>query len=130
MLVLRATTPCSHHRHQASPKGLLDLSPPPSLSSNQRRHARRRFYQIIDHFDVDDGQAGQIRGTSYNRPRLVRLTYEYALAEESRALFLQAFFRSVQLPIDDEEDVVFENIEQRIQSDVLGFAEYLIDNFF
>ena len=120
----------SHRHHQASLEGILDSSPAPALSETQRHHAHRRFYQIIGHFDTDDQIAQTRNSKSYNRPRLVRLTYEYALSQESRDLFLRAFFRSVQLQINDEEDLVVEHIAQRIQPDVFGFAECLMEDIF
>lgn len=119
----------AHHRHQASLESIINFSPPPLLSANQRNHASRRFYQIINHFDVT-GDARPTRGT-YNVPRLIRLTYEYALSEESRDLFLQAFFRALQLRLDDEEDVdLGGNREENIRADMVGFSEYLMDNFY
>ncbi|KAI5861110.1 hypothetical protein GGS23DRAFT_612060 [Durotheca rogersii] len=117
------------HQHQASLESILDFSGPLSLSSDQRNRASRRFYQIVNHFDVD-AEIEPSRGASYNRPRLIRLTYEYALSEDSRDLLLQAFFRSIRLDFDDEGDVIFGDGEEELRQDMIGFAEYLMDNFF
>lgn len=117
----------SHHRHQVSLEGIVDFLPPPALSDQQRINASRRFYSIVNHFDNGENPTG---GVSYNRPRLIRLTYEYALSNESRDLILQAFFRSLGLALDDEAEVVFGGQEDDIRSNVYGFAEYLMDNFF
>ena len=120
----------AQHHHQASLEGILDFSLDNSLTESQRNHGSRRFLQIISYFDVDDGAAaGEAYGATYNRPRLVRLTYEYALSDESRDLLLQAFFRCIQLRLDDEGDVALDDLE-RIRSDVVGFAEYLMDSFY
>ncbi|KAK5996810.1 hypothetical protein PT974_02153 [Cladobotryum mycophilum] len=44
------------------------------LAVDQRAKAKRVFYHVIEHFEgAEDGHDNQ-----YNRPRLVRLTYEYA----------------------------------------------------
>jgi len=119
----------AHHRHQASLESIINFSPPPALSASQRNHASRKFYQIVNHFDVA-GDARPARGT-YNVPRLIRLTYEYALSEESRDLILQAFFRALELRLDDPEDVALGGEQgENIRADMVGFAEYLMDNFY
>lgn len=100
-----------------------------TLHANERRHASRRFYQIINYFDATED--APTCGTSYSRPRLIRLTYEYSLSEQSRDLLLQAFFRALRLDPDDVADVTFEGGDhQQMRSAVVGFAEHLLDNFF
>lgn len=43
------------------------------------------------------------RGTTYSRTLLIRYTYDYARSEESRDVFLQAFFRSMRLSLDADD---------------------------
>ncbi len=43
------------------------------------------------------------RSSPYNRPLLVRPTYEDVFSEKSRDIFLQASFQSISLSIDDGE---------------------------
>ena len=137
----------AHHRHQASLEGILDFSTPATLSVDQRERATRKFHQIIGHFDNNEGASS--RGASYNRPRLIQLTYEYALSEESRDLLLRTFFHFIRLDIvgsegspagNREEEVVgFTDFltefsvgdrEEEIRSKVAEFADYLMDNFY
>lgn len=131
------------HRHQSSLEGILDFSSTVPLAAEQRQQARRKFYHIVQHFEATRAEPAQInknagkRGTRYNQPLLVRLTYENARSEESRDVFLRAFFRSMALSLDGEDlksdfDVDFgnETVEADLRSSLIGFAEYLIDNFF
>ncbi|KAI0411238.1 hypothetical protein F5X98DRAFT_61660 [Xylaria grammica] len=102
-------------------EGILDFSEHlPPLGTELHSHASRRFYDICQHFDVE------LRKGDYNRPRLVRYTYEYLLSEESRDIFLQFFFKSVDLQIDGNEPISFENIRPHF----FDFAEYLFGNLF
>ncbi|GAB1312272.1 hypothetical protein MFIFM68171_02482 [Madurella fahalii] len=136
--------PSSLHRHKPSLEGIIDLSSTVPLGPDQRAHARRKFYHIVQHFELEamgTGDNRQItsnsRGNQYNRPLLVRLTYEQARSEESQDVFLCTFFCSVTLSLDvdhlaRDRDVEFEDkaIEADLRSALFGFAEYLIDNFF
>lgn len=119
----------ARHRHQVSLENILDFSPPLSLSPQQRSNASRRFYQITNHFDINE-EIPPGWGVSCNRPRLIKLIYEYALSEESKDLLLRAFFQALRLNLDDVEDVIIEGREDELRLDVIGFAEYLMDNFF
>ena len=122
----------SHHRHQASLEEILDFNLPPSLYPDQRDNAVKRFYQIIDRFDVVGRGEVISDNITFNRPRLVRLTYEYALSDRSRDMLLAAFFQSLGLSLDEPSgaDVDHFSDEERIRSGVFSFAEYLMDNFF
>lgn len=112
-----------HHRHQASLESIIDFQTESPLSSAARNVARRRFYTITDHFEAaaDPGPRA-----SYNRSRLIRLTYDYACSPISQDNFLRAFFGSLELPMDSDEDIGADGVESRF----FGFADYLFDNFF
>ncbi|CAK7233520.1 hypothetical protein SBRCBS47491_008639 [Sporothrix bragantina] len=133
-----------HHRHQASLEGILDMSllSLEPLAPAARQAARQTFYRIVEHFAaVDPSPApGSVppprRTTTYSHPLLIRYTYEYALSDESRDVFLRAFFNSMALTIDGVEGINrlddnnpvldFEELAPLFA----GFAEYLMDNFF
>ena len=85
------------HRHQSSLEGVLDFSAEVSLSADQRARASHQFHHIVRHFEFP------AETRPYSRPLLVRYTYEYARSQESRDVFLQAFFRSMRLSIDDQD---------------------------
>ncbi|KAI8648932.1 HNHc domain-containing protein [Fusarium sp. Ph1] len=121
-----------HHRHQSSLEGLINFSSTQTLNVQQRARARSGFYHIIEHFDTAKSKPLSNNSSPYNRPRLIRLTYEYAISEESRDTLLQAFFRSLEIPMDDGEDIDFadKHIEEEVNCKLVGFAEYLLDNFF
>ncbi|KAH6640148.1 hypothetical protein F5144DRAFT_618018 [Chaetomium tenue] len=130
------------HRHQSSLEEILDFSSTVPLGAEQRGQARRKFYRIVQHFEAESTQTSKTktagkRGTRYNQPLLIRLTYENARSEESQDVFLRAFFRSMALSLDGEDlksdlDLDFGNeaVEADLRSSLIGFAEYLIDNFF
>ena len=110
-----------HHRHQESLERILNFSPRPSLLGTElRNHASSRLYDICQHFDTG------LRKGDYSRPRLVRYTYEYSLSQESGDHFLRFFFRAVDLQIDGNEPLCFEDI----RSNFFDFAEHLFNNFF
>lgn len=116
------TSPAPLHRHQSSLEGFINFSPALPLSDGQRASATQRFYHIADHFEANNGN----HDGQYSPPRLVRLTYEHALSEQSRDNFLRAFFEAMALSIegpevDDRED---------LRSPFFAFADYLLDNFF
>ena len=65
----------------------------------QRSQAEQKFYRIIRHFEAaEGGTRGSNSGSSsqYNRPLLIRFTYEYARSRESQGIFLRAL--SIQWP--------------------------------
>ncbi|KAK5626081.1 hypothetical protein RRF57_001796 [Xylaria bambusicola] len=117
------------HRHQLSLEGILDFSSTEGLSTIQRADAKRRFYRIVNHFLPDSEIDSSSRSQTYSPPRLISLTYQYALSDEARDNFLRAFFLSVDLPIvrdgtgDDGDPEV-------LRSSVFAFADYLMDQFF
>ncbi|KAK6950438.1 hypothetical protein Daesc_008766 [Daldinia eschscholtzii] len=101
-----------------SPKVLVG-SP---LGSDERIEGRRKFYYVLDYLEAQDDSSKN----QYSRPQLIRLTYEYALSEESRDNYLRAFFNALSLPIDSKENI---NVEE-YRPKVFDFADYLLDDFF
>ena len=80
------------HRHQSSLGDLIDFSAAQPFFANeqQRDQAVSRFCRIVDYFE-DAQQPASRYGEGYNRPALVRLTFEYARSRESQDKFLMAF---------------------------------------
>ncbi|KAK0735548.1 hypothetical protein B0T21DRAFT_402271 [Apiosordaria backusii] len=115
----------------ASPNTLEGITYPASVAPLEqpglRDQARRKFYRIINHFEATE--SSDRTGRSYNRPLLIRLTYEYSCSETSQDIYLRAFFQSVALPINGEDDDVdFSNAE--LEPALVRFAEHLFDNLF
>ncbi|KAG8413153.1 hypothetical protein J3459_015720 [Metarhizium acridum] len=85
----------AHHRHKSSLEGFISFSSSPPLEIDERALAAERFFEIIEHYENNKLSNGQ-----YNRPKLLRLTYEYATSEKSKDNILQAFFNALSLPIN------------------------------
>ncbi|KAK5994114.1 hypothetical protein PT974_07554 [Cladobotryum mycophilum] len=119
-----------HHRHQASLEQVIDFSQRPSLGQDQRDSAKRRFYSIVNHLEGSNGTKNN--ASPYNRPVLVRLTYEHARSVESQDNFMRAFFESIELSIEADEDIDLsdESFEKQLRERFYGFADYLVENFF
>ena len=118
----------AHHRHQDSLEGFLDFSSNRELSPEVRSQAETRFHAIVEHF-----RNKQSRSTDdYDRVALVHHTYEYARTEKSKQNLLQAFFKSMALPLTDTEDfdLSSEESERELSFKLTGFADYLLENFF
>ncbi|OAA63445.1 hypothetical protein SPI_03608 [Niveomyces insectorum RCEF 264] len=117
-----------HHRHQASLEGLLDFSPRSSLTLAERAAARHTLLRVAQYFEnLDDARGGISRGVAYSQPRLIRYTFEYALSDESRDIFLRAFFSALALSIGEKnEQLDFAELQPLFRA----FAEYLMDHFF
>jgi len=122
-------SPTPHHRHQSSLEGIISFNTEPVFGADERPRAQQKFYRILDHFEAVDSRADSSY-RKYNRPRLVRFTYEYARSEKSQDMFLRAFLWSMALSVDDETDLDLENNEDALGSDLSRFADYLFDNFF
>jgi len=105
--------------HSTSPDIYLRSHPPP-LETELRNHASRRFHDICQHFDTG------IPVDNYSRPRLVRFTYEYSLSHESGDYFLRVFFQALDLRIDRNEPISFEDVRSKF----FQFGDHLFDNFF
>ncbi|KAI0435721.1 hypothetical protein F4803DRAFT_544577 [Xylaria telfairii] len=110
------------HRHQSSLEGILNFSshPPPPLETELRHRARRRFHDICQHFDTG------VPVDNYSRPRLVHLTYEHSISQDSQDHFLRVFFRAIDLPIDGNEPISFNDIRSKF----FQFGDHLFDHFF
>ncbi|OAA53004.1 hypothetical protein SPI_09492 [Niveomyces insectorum RCEF 264] len=120
-----------HHRHQTSLEDVVDMSSITldPLAPPVRQAARQTFYRVVEYFEAIDphlNNARDQRVTTYSQPRLVRFTYEYALSDNSRDVFLRAFFGSMALAMDSDAALDFQELAPRFA----GFAEYLMDYFF
>lgn len=125
--------PAPHHRHQSSLEGIIDLlNKPEPLGAEQRSRAEEQFYRIVRRFENAQEHTVQCNnGTKYNGPNLVRLTYEYALSQESKDIFLRAFFDTMALSLDSEDDIDLEtDQEDHLGTGLKTFADYLFENFF
>ncbi|WXC62416.1 hypothetical protein SNK03_008266 [Fusarium graminearum] len=126
--------PASPHllRHQDSLEGMLDFSPPP-LPDGDHVNAERRFYQIIDHFGSEDHGRGPGQDT-YDRIKLVSLTYKYSTNKICKGRILVAFFTLAGLPITsgEAEDINFDDPTHRdkLRTSLDNFADLLFNNFF
>ncbi|KIH89536.1 hypothetical protein SPBR_07308 [Sporothrix brasiliensis 5110] len=130
-----ASSPQRHLRHQASLENVLDVASAAQdpLTSSERTAARQVFYRIVQHFEAIDpfqGMARAEQANAYSHPLLVRYTYEYSFSEDSRDVFLRAFFDSVGLDlaglVNTRAEIDFDKVTPHFH----GFADHLIDNFF
>lgn len=113
--------------HQPSLEGLIDFSVGSVFGTvDERTRAKDKFYRTVNHFEAADGDG------EYNRPALIRLTFEYAGSEESQDMLLHAFFQSTNLYMTDEDclDLDGDRMAKQIRPKVFGFADYLLDHFF
>lgn len=118
-----------HLRHRSSLEAIIDFSTNTPLNNEQRDSLKARFYHVIEYFEPKTTSNPNNKSRRpYDPTKLIRFTYEYALSEESRDNFLLAFFRSLSLPVDG--DTTWNDDHEQLLSDFLGFADYLIDNFF
>ncbi|KAK3364025.1 hypothetical protein B0T25DRAFT_57252 [Lasiosphaeria hispida] len=105
----------------------IDFSHAQSLSANPqlRTEAINRFYHVIEHFEALECKPYY---RNYNRPGLVRLTFEYARSAESQDRLLSAFFHRLLLGMRDSDgDIVFDS---GLRSLLFAFAEDLMNSFF
>ncbi|KAK5630320.1 hypothetical protein RRF57_006035 [Xylaria bambusicola] len=94
-------------------EGILNFSSHPlPLGTELRNRARHRFYDICQHFD---------KGIP-----LIRYTYEHSLSEESGNYFLRYFFKAIDLSIDGNNPICFNDMRAKF----FNFAKYLFNNFF
>ncbi|KAK5989035.1 hypothetical protein PT974_10533 [Cladobotryum mycophilum] len=114
----------------ASLEELIIFSSDPPIEDDERIQARTRFYGILKHYE--NGASIMLNG-QYSRTKLLQLTYEYAISDKSKDSVLRAFFNAVGLSMneqDDDVDLSTKETEDRILSKLIGFADFLIDNFF
>jgi hypothetical protein len=115
------------HRHQSSLEGLIDFyaKQPPFADAAERAQATARFHRIVGHLEAIDCPGP---GRPYNRPALVRLTFEYARSPESQDKFLAFFFRSVAVGMlyGDLDDPTYTGLRNL----VFKVTQFLIINFF
>jgi len=121
-------SPSPHHRHKSSLEGVIDFSPSTErLEPDQHANAMRIFSQIINHYELLQTNCGP-----YKQITLVRLTYEYALSEISRANFLRYFFQYMAISI--EKDIHFDDWDTKqkseLESRLTAFVDFLVNNFF
>ncbi|KAF4333192.1 hypothetical protein FBEOM_13000 [Fusarium beomiforme] len=119
-------SPAPHHRHQASLEGFIDFSPgaSPLFNPDEIDTAAGILRRVIEHFEPLSTEK------PYNRPRLVRLTYEHARSDQSKSNFLHAFLGALNLTIDEVFDLNDETMKNEILSALNTFADFLVDNFF
>ncbi|KAL8296217.1 hypothetical protein RB601_003597 [Gaeumannomyces tritici] len=130
-------------RHRSSLEGTIILlaGTPAMLPENTRAKAEARLYHILNQLEEVPAAApaaaaaNQRPQQGYNRPALVRLTYEYTISDHSKSLFLSSFFESLALSLagnTTDPDVDFGNPEVKaaLGTSVDSFAEYLMNSFF
>ncbi|KAK0655296.1 hypothetical protein B0T16DRAFT_317501 [Cercophora newfieldiana] len=126
----------SSHRHQSSLEGVIDLYEAVPIFENvqQRTQAIRRFRRIITYFEDTKQQSTSSQlGDGYNRPALIRLTFEFARSPESQDMVLKAFFQSLALGMLDDNagtDLSDDSEVASLRTLVFSFADHLIYHFF
>jgi hypothetical protein len=112
---------------------LIDLSTasqPLFATTQERAQAVGRFRRIVEHFEAVEPPAPR-RDAKFNRPALIRLTFEYARSPESQDRILGAFFQSLALGmLDDSIDLRDDSEVADFREPLFGFAEFLMTNFF
>ncbi|KHN98980.1 uncharacterized protein MAM_03442 [Metarhizium album ARSEF 1941] len=114
-------------RHQSSLEGFINFSSSTPLQDIERLQAKTLFYKIVVYYE---NQTNITTNRPYNRPKLVRLTYEYAITEASRDNVLRSFFDSIGLSMSGDVDLSCKETEANVWYSLKGFADFLIDNFF
>ncbi len=100
----------------------------PTFEAGERARAHTKFSSIVKHFEAEVAAA---QDPTYNRPALVRLTYEYSRSLQSQDVFLRAFFFATALSMDGQ-DADLNDLQTRtdIRSLLFGFADHLFSQFF
>ncbi|KAK3364161.1 hypothetical protein B0T25DRAFT_59010 [Lasiosphaeria hispida] len=105
----------------------IDFSRAQSLSTNPqlRTQAINRFHHVVTHFEAGEPTR---YNNDYNRPALIRLTFQYARSPESQNRFLVAFFHRLLLGMTDGHgDIILDN---GLRSLLFAFAEDLLLSLF
>jgi len=112
--------------HQSSLEGVIDFSAaaqPLFANAQERTQAIGRFRRIVEYFEAVEPPASR-RNAKYNRPALIRLTFEYARSPESQDRFLRAFFRSLALGmLDDSVNLSDDSVVADFRELLFGFAD-------
>jgi hypothetical protein len=120
-------------RHQASLEGLIDFSAAaePFANDEERAQAVGRFRRIVGYFEALEKPSSGY-GDGYNRPALVRLTFEYARSQQSKDKFLMVFFQSLAIGLldDDNVDLADDSAVADLRDALFGLAEFLMTNFY
>jgi hypothetical protein len=124
----------SHHRHQSSLEGVIDFSSR-SLEPDERSRATQIFNQIIGHYERAQSEGGQ-----YKRITLIRVSHEHTISGDN---FLKHFFLYIERELRLKElsfsqtlsifiDFDSWNTERKneLETHLVTFADYLVDNFF
>ncbi|KAK4201575.1 hypothetical protein QBC40DRAFT_305880 [Triangularia verruculosa] len=108
-------------------EGIIDFCEARPIFENdqQRSQAIRKFRRIVAFYE-EAKQHSSPRRDRYNRPALIRLTFEYARSSESQDKFLGVFFRSLALEMLDDND----GEDASVRGLFFGFADSLIYHFF
>ncbi|KAK3364034.1 hypothetical protein B0T25DRAFT_57544 [Lasiosphaeria hispida] len=93
--------------------------------SSLRTQAINRFHRVADHFQEHEPRYSR---KNYNRPALIRFTFEYARSSESQDRFLSAFFHRLRLGMADGDGDI--NLDNDLCSLLFAFAEDLMNHFF
>ncbi|KAK3364053.1 hypothetical protein B0T25DRAFT_529169, partial [Lasiosphaeria hispida] len=101
------------------------LTQPLFANPQLRTQAINRFRLVVDHFHACEPT--QFTNDNYNRPALIRYTWEYA-SSESQDRFLSAFFHRLQLGMADADGDI--NLDDNLHSLLFAFADDLMNNFF
>lgn len=115
-----------HHQHQSSLEGFIEFSTgaSPLFNPDEFDKAAGVLRRVIEHFEPLSTEK------PYNRPRLVRLTYEHARSDQSKSNFLHAFLGAVNIMIYEVIDLDDETVEEDIRLALNAFADFLVENFF
>jgi len=114
-------------QHQLALQGLINFCVPQPLFADAAERARAiaRFHRIVGHLESMDCPGP---GRPYNRPALVRLTFEYARSPESQDKFLAFFFQSVTVDMFDGD--LDDTTCSDLRNPVFEVAKFLMTNFF
>lgn len=111
---------------------MIDFTAEPFFANGEERaQAVGRLRRIVGYFEPLEKPFARY-GDGYNRPALVRLTFDYARSQDSKDRFLVAFFQSLAIGMlnDDKIDLTDDDTVAGLREAVFGFAEFLMTNFF
>ncbi|KAK3364051.1 hypothetical protein B0T25DRAFT_444562 [Lasiosphaeria hispida] len=95
-----------------------------TLAEPLRTQAINRFCLVINHFQAREPR--RHNNKNYNRPALIRYTFEY-VSSKSQDRFLSAFFHRLRLGMADGDDIT---LDDDLRSLLFAFAEDLMNHFF